>query len=625
MTCERVTGITRRYIWRDSSLPVTQRYTIAAPEMPAAAPLSVTQHYVWQAPENERSRVGQFNQGVLLADRYRILSGPLGESSGEGEVYCCQDEERAQKVAVKLYHGQNAPKQSVIEQLQGLVHPYIVRLQDYGQWQGQFYEVMDYCTGGVLSDVMPLTEDELEALIPGLVQALRFCHEQGIIHRDLKPNNLFFNNLDDGILLGDFGISSYLEKSAAQVTQTFHHLTLDYAAPELLDGHVVSDKTDYYALGLTLVHILLGASPFSGQSNNEILVAHLRGRIPLPKTLSSRWRSLIRGLTHLQPEVRWGYRQVMAWLQEEPIPLAASLHPAPTSRSTPSGMPSRSKADTSNTDHHSHAYPDTTSARYPGFPEASTPAQLARNLDRFEAMEQLIKGDIRRWLFDFISPVMAGAVDDLAACVSPDELSGTSGLEAQILMRLRYILDPDTSLIVEGETIDNLTQLANLAKHADRSKISSLDATLWRGEIEAWIAAKERAGNRTNELLSRISAIRQRLSQTGHPRVALFALRYTLDPQQPLHLFSRYSITHPHDLGALFSRPSSALHGVVKKLIFGRYFEEWIRAAEFPGWENDIRFIEDARLRYLDSKDVGVYSVIWHYSPDVPLPFQGHA
>jgi len=122
------------------------------------------------------------------------------------------------------------------------------------------------------------------------------------------------------VVLTDFGISSILrnlDPTAPGFTGTFRRHTIDYAAPEYAERGEISVKTDYYAMGMTLIHLLRGgASPFANAPPPEtIRGAHSRNEIPYPPNLSERFRQLLQGLTQYDPGNRWGYAQVDRWLK----------------------------------------------------------------------------------------------------------------------------------------------------------------------------------------------------------------------------------------------------------------------------------------------------------------------
>lgn len=575
-------AVTQRYLEEDDKEPIDPRVTQAWE--PDAA---ITQRF-----DEPPARAAK-PQPALLAGRYRVLHGPLGQHSGEADVFHCRDEDGGAEVVVKLYRYKAQPKSAVIEQLQGLSHPAIIHLQRYGHWQERFYEVMDYCAGGVMSDHMPYSEERLRACLPALLSGLHYCHEQGIIHRDIKPNNLFLRAADSTQpLLGDFGISSYIDTHPldVRVTQSAASLTLDYAAPELIDGHEVSAKTDYYALGLSLIHLLLGRSPYYGMSNNDILVAHLRGRLHLPENVSPGFRALLRGLTHPNPEQRWGHEQLSRWLRGDSVP------------------PPRDDP-----------WQDNNAKPYPGYPEARTPRQLAAALERFDALTHLYRGDIRRWVFDNFSHEMAQTLEKIAAQYQ----NGDARTQPTALAKLRFALHPYDALHIGKHRITRLADLLELLKTRDASLRRQLEEALWEEQIETWVQAGQQAGNRSLELAEKIAALRERLRYTRFEGVALFALFYTLNPQQTLALGKGLSIRHPGQLQQAFRKNRKQAGLALRQLLYSKRLEEWLRAAEFDGWEEDVVFLENVRERYLDKRDVGTYMARCRFQPDLPFPLAG--
>jgi hypothetical protein len=537
--------------------------------------------------------VGTLRPRELVAGRYRMLAGPLGGITGEAEVYRCRDEHLERELAVKLYRYDAHPKEEVIRQLEGLAHPRVLRLLAHGRWAGRFFEVTELCKGGVMADAMPFDEEALHALLPDIVQGLDFCHRQGIVHRDLKPNNLFFRDATrHQVLIGDFGISSYLERDAGTVreTRTAANLTLDYAAPELLDGHEVGPKTDYYALGITLLHLLLGRSPFHGLPPNDILVAHLRGRLEIPPQVSKPFGDLLRGLTLGRPELRWGFDQVIAWLRGDT--------PArPSDRTAWFTAPHRSNP-------------------YPGYPQAATPRQLAGALDRFDALRQLRRGDIRRWVFDHFDQGLAERIESL-------EQAGEERPEL-VLARLRLVLDPKAPLEVGERRLTRLAELAELLQEAPEGPLRErLGSLLRSGLLEDWIRSGELAGERTDELLGCIAGLRERLPSERHQEVALDGLLYTLVPTTPLRLGEGRFAAAPREVALAFGRDPARVGPVLTQHLFGKRLDEWLRATEFPGWREHLAFLQELRLFYLEQPLLGVHCLCWRFDPERPLLFDG--
>jgi serine/threonine protein kinase len=532
----------------------------------------------------------QLRAGNQIADRYRVQAGPLGGISGEAEIYRCLDERTGSQVVVKLYRHDMAPKQEVLKGLLGLNHPDIVSIKDYGSWTGRFYEAMEYCEGGSMADVMPLSEQQLRRHIGQIINGLRYCHRQGIIHRDIKPNNLFFRDAArNESVLGDFGISSMLDpgNEGVRVTQTAANLTLDYAAPELLDGHKVGPKTDYYSLGVTLIHLLLGYSPFRNMSNTDILVAHLRGRIDYPQQLSAGFERLLRGLLQISPDNRWAYRQVHAWLQGQAVV-----------RDDGSAW--------------SEQKPPTTNAGYPGYPQAQTPQQLAHSLDHFDAARQLFRGDIRRWLFDHHHAALAECVEEIEENYTGDPQTG--------LQKLRFLLDPALPLRILQRDVYSLNDLLDLLTANDTAINESIAQLLFGGSLLAWMDTLNKVRNRQT-LLEKVSLISEKLRYKD-AGLALFALRCTLDPGQPLPLIRDIKLSHPGQIEAVLRKAPQAKKALAQRVKQG-YFEQWLRAVQFPGWEEDVSFIRNCRIVYPHEDALLTRAIRWRFQPDQPFPFAG--
>ncbi|CAK0761571.1 non-specific serine/threonine protein kinase [Gammaproteobacteria bacterium] len=561
---------------------VTQRWQA---EVTARLPSqAVTERFTTSTTIRRRTSPG-LETGLMIGERYRILEGPIGHTSGEAEVYRCRDEDSGEDVAVKLYRPGLMPHQAVIEGLAGLVHPHVVTLRDFGEFAGRFYEVSEFCAGGTLADRVPLDESALIAFLPALIAGLEHCHRQGIVHRDIKPANLFFRDADSAeILLGDFGISSHLELGTAErATQTAAHLTLDYGAPELLDRHQVGPPTDYYALGICLIHARMGHSPFQGLTPNDILVAHLRGRIPLPDA-SPRFLKLLQGLTLIDPRQRWGYRDLRRWLEGAEIPLPTA--PPPVAEGHP----------------------------YPGFPAATTPRALAGCLDRFDALVQLQRGDIRRWIFDHF-----GA--DLAERIAA--LEGEASRQPRAtLMRLGYLLDPQGPLKIGDWQVQNLGELARLLHQEDPDTQQALETVSWNGGLAMWIEAGARAGERTPELLQRLVALCDRLAGSRGSRLVNFALGYLLDPARPFALIPELVIQRPDALCAHLPERAEAIAEALTLRLLSGHWEAWLWEARPPGWEDAVAFAETIHYRYQEEPALAGWCLVWRLCPDWPLIFQ---
>lgn len=525
--------------------------------------------------------------GDLVADRYLVQKGPLGGVTGEAEVFQCLDQQTEMKVALKYYKPNISPKAVIPEQFLNLDHPHIVSLKAYGEWAGRFFEVMEFCEGGSLLEYAPYREDELKAYIKEIITGLKYCHDQGIIHRDIKPNNLFFRAANkSGVVIGDFGISSILtEEEIIRITDTFDFATIDYAPWELLVKHEVSVKTDFYGLGITVIHLLTGRSPFQGMDPGAVLEKHIYGKVPIPDGIPDELKQLLQGLLRLNSQKRWGYKQVMTWLQGQPI-------------FNDEGEPDEDEIYEGK----EHPYPDCRKAK--------NPRELAAHLEDFDAENALFRGRISDWVFlHFDDAELAKRVEEIEEDYTDKKKLG--------VFKLRYTLDSSLPLKIGSHGVHTIEDLVELLKTSNESLLSAVEDALWGEFIECWIDATIR-DLRTKELVEKIKSIRTRLKNKNR-RLAVFTLLYTLNPSVPFRLVQGIEISNPEQLEDLLEKRPD-LMGVVKNYLYGGQFEEWLRLA-FPDRNQDHTFVFHIKNTYQQDKDIGLYAFRWHFKPSLPFPF----
>lgn len=260
------------------------------------------------------------NEITLNNNTYQIISQIA--RSGEAELFLVQSNN--EKKVFKYYYSQYKPKDEILIKLKGLKHPDIIALLDYGFFQDRFFEISEYAEGGILADIMPLTSlSKTQVIVKEIIEALNYCHNNGIIHRDIKPENIFYKNSDKtDIAIGDFGIASNLKKGEELVKTTLARTSL-YAAPELftnIQGKTTIEKSvDYYALGMTLLHLWVGKNPFEDVDEFGIMRLKSEGRVLFPECIDPDVEKLIKGLITVNPRDRWGYDEVKNWLVGEDV------------------------------------------------------------------------------------------------------------------------------------------------------------------------------------------------------------------------------------------------------------------------------------------------------------------
>ena len=261
---------------------------------------------------------------------YEVLA-PLG-AGGMGEVYRARDTRLERLVAIKVLSpdlSASAPSRQRFEQeartISRLSHPHICALYDVGREGEISYLVMELLEGESLSERLARGALPLEqALRYGveIADALEKAHRQGIVHRDLKPGNVMLTK--SGVKLLDFGLAKVLPSvpgsggvggltsmpTEANLTQEGAILgTVQYMAPEQLEGRNADARTDIFAFGALLYEMATGRKAFSGTSQASLISAILKeepGPIsqaaPLAPPALDR---LVRTCLAKDPEERW--------------------------------------------------------------------------------------------------------------------------------------------------------------------------------------------------------------------------------------------------------------------------------------------------------------------------------
>jgi serine/threonine protein kinase len=206
---------------------------------------------------------------------YQILNS-LG-AGGMGEVYKACDTRLDRTVAIKVCNRQFSERfEREARAVAALNHPHICSLYDVGS----NFLVMEYIEGSSLKG--PLPRDRALKYATQICDALDAAHKKGIVHRDLKPANILVTN--SGIKLLDFGLAKQSRGSAAvdadaetiALTQANTILgTLQYMAPEQLEGKDTDARSDIFAFGAVLYEMLTGKPAFAGQSRASIIAAIL--------------------------------------------------------------------------------------------------------------------------------------------------------------------------------------------------------------------------------------------------------------------------------------------------------------------------------------------------------------
>ena len=169
-------------------------------------------------------------------------------------------------------------------------HQYVMRLDDFHSLDNLSYLTMEYAPG---SDLRTYTKN-LESKFPAsqaenylkqIASALAYIHQEGIIHRDIKPSNILIIN-DNEARLSDFGVA-ILPGEKNQLEDLEKGVgTMEYMAPEVLEGKASEMPADVYSLALTFYEILSGVHPFENIHLAEILDARKEENLKAPHEIN---------------------------------------------------------------------------------------------------------------------------------------------------------------------------------------------------------------------------------------------------------------------------------------------------------------------------------------------------
>ncbi len=259
---------------------------------------------------------------------YEILSR-VG-AGGMGEVYRARDTRLDRTVAVKVLpsHLSSDPArrqrfEREAKTISSLNHPHICTLHDVGQQDGTDYLVMEYLEGETLAQRLqkgPLPLEQVLLYATEIADALDKAHRKGVTHRDLKPGNIMLTKR--GTKLLDFGLAKLKQEAGPPAPLSEQPTgkdtlsaqgtilgTLQYMAPEQLEGKEVDARTDIFAFGAVVYEMVTGKRAFEGKSQASVIAAILERDPPAMSTLQPMTPPaldrVVKKCLAKEPEKRW--------------------------------------------------------------------------------------------------------------------------------------------------------------------------------------------------------------------------------------------------------------------------------------------------------------------------------
>jgi serine/threonine protein kinase len=256
---------------------------------------------------------------------YRI-QGVLGRG-GMSVVFRADNMRLGNEVALKVLSAELSENDAFRERFvresrlaASINHPNIIPIYDAGEENGLLYIAMRYVAGADLKTLIrqegPLSLRRSADIISQVARGLSLAHQRGLIHRDIKPANILTERAGaegetvDHAYLADFGLMKH-QVSRSGLTDTGQFLgTVDYVAPEQVEGRQTDHRADVYSLGCVLYECLTGSVPYPRDSDVAVLFAHVQDTVPritdLRPDLSPSIDEIVARAMAKRPEHRYG-------------------------------------------------------------------------------------------------------------------------------------------------------------------------------------------------------------------------------------------------------------------------------------------------------------------------------
>lgn len=251
---------------------------------------------------------------------YRILR-LLGQG-GMGAVYFGFDPTANRQVAIKVLDADQSAKQNLLGRFQRegqhgakLAHANIVRTLAMGQDSATHlhFIVLEYIDGPSAHELVDrerrLKVGDALHIILDIARALEYAHKNQIIHRDIKPSNILITSA--GLAkLSDLGLAKHRDDTS-NLTHATQGIGTPYYMPyeQAINAKRADERSDIYALGATLFHLVTGEVPFSGESSLEIVekknVGYYATASSMNPEVSSKLENILAKMLARNPEDRY--------------------------------------------------------------------------------------------------------------------------------------------------------------------------------------------------------------------------------------------------------------------------------------------------------------------------------
>ncbi|HRE92296.1 MAG TPA: serine/threonine-protein kinase, partial [Myxococcota bacterium] len=231
--------------------------------------------------------------GQTLVGKY-LIQESIG-SGAMGTIYKAEQTALGKTVVIKVLHKHLLSDPELIQRFHRearaasrLNHPNCVQIMDFGTLEdGALYISMEYIHGIDLATLLereyPVDHRRLISIMKQVMMALDEAHANGVLHRDLKPENIMIEDrrtAKDHVKVVDFGIAK-LEENNPNSKRSFQTRTgivcgtPEYMSPEQARGQKLDARSDLYAIGVMLYHMVTDRLPFEAGSPIEVVTKHI--------------------------------------------------------------------------------------------------------------------------------------------------------------------------------------------------------------------------------------------------------------------------------------------------------------------------------------------------------------
>lgn len=243
------------------------------------------------------SCLGKGTYGTVLLVRHTMT----------GVLYAQKQFRKASLTVHRKLVEQTKTERAILESVNR--HPFVVKLYYAFQDHEKLYLILEYAQGGELFTHLAMermfSEEVASFYMAELVLALEHLHNNvGVVYRDLKPENCLLD-ADGHLLLTDFGLSKVAVDGQDRCNSSLG--TVEYMAPEVVQGKPYGKACDWWSLGALGFDLLTGSPPFKANNHAKIQEKIVKQKLVLPYFLGPDAKDLLTRLLRKEPHKRLGY------------------------------------------------------------------------------------------------------------------------------------------------------------------------------------------------------------------------------------------------------------------------------------------------------------------------------